>query len=204
MWAFSNGGTSAPISGTLEEKLEFLAGVGFRLAAPFGIEELLSSWPRPHYERPGFHSVLFGLGFKEERPPWRPHCVNMCAIDRECIGPKGSYVRIAEEMKRIAEGSLPIENIRDHISFKENKAWIEFELHGQTVHVDCRLNHDWLDPALFGRFTQLVERCETEKTLFYFNSTDQVAVIGCAKRGALEPLKRAGIRVEKLTETSLG
>lgn len=202
-WPFANGGGSAPATGTLEEKLEFLAGFGFRLAEPFGPEELLSSWPRQRFEKPGFHSILFGLGFKEERPPWRPHCVNMCSIDRECIGPRGSYVRIADEMKRIAEGSLPIENIRDYFSFKENKAWLEFELHGQTIHVDCRVKHDWLDPALFGRFTQLVEECDTEKTFLYFNSTDQIAVIGCAKRDALERLKHAGIPVERLTASWL-
>ena len=203
MWPFASEGGKIPTTGTLEEKLDFFARLGFRLADPFGPEELLSSWPRQHYERPGFHSVLFGLGFTEERPPWRPHCVNMCAIDRECIGPRGAYVRIAEEMKRIAQGSLPIENIHDYASFRENKAWLEFELHGQTIHVDCRVKHDWLDPALFGRLTQLLEGCDSERTFLYFNSKDQVAVLGCAKRDAFEALKHAGIPVERLTASSL-
>jgi len=203
MWPIASKGGQAPTSGTLEEKLEFLAGFGFRLAAPFEPEELLSSWPRQEYEKPGFRLVLFGLGMTEERPPWRPHCANMCVLDRECIGPRGAYIRIAESMKRIAQGSLAIENIHDYVSIKEKTAWLEFELHGELVHVDCRVNYDWLDPALFGRFTQLLEQYDSEKTFLYFNSKSQTAVLGCAKRDSLEALKRAGIAVEKLTASSL-
>jgi hypothetical protein len=92
------GDEQVPTAGTLEEKLDFLARLGFRLAEPFGSDELLQSWPRSNFEKPGFASVLFGLAMTEERPPWRPHSVNMCNIDRESVVNQGDYIRIAEEM----------------------------------------------------------------------------------------------------------
>jgi hypothetical protein len=127
----------------------------------------------------------------------------MCAFDRECVESNEAYVRIAERMKRIARGSLPIENISDFVSIKENKAWLEFELRGRAIRVDCRVKNDWVDPALFGWFTQLLEECDGQKTFLYFNSIGQTCVLGCAKEEEFEALKRAGISVEKLTATSL-
>jgi hypothetical protein len=106
-------------------------------------------------------------------------------------------------MERIAQGLLLIENIRDYVSIKEKKAWLEFELHGQTIHVDCRVKNDWVDPALFGRFTQLLEECDSQKTFAYFKSSDQRAVLGCLGKEEFGALKRAGISVEKLTGSSL-
>ena len=80
---------------TLEQKLATLAECGLHLAPPFTAQDLLESWPREHFEKPGFTMTLVGLGMTEERPPWRNHSINVWHFDTECIEDHGSYVRIA-------------------------------------------------------------------------------------------------------------
>jgi hypothetical protein len=86
---------------TLEQKLEILAGCGLSLAPPFTTQDLLESWPREEFEKPGFTLTLVGLGMTEERPPWRNHCVNVWHLDTECIEDHGSYVRVAQRMAEL-------------------------------------------------------------------------------------------------------
>jgi hypothetical protein len=57
--------SSAPLS--LEQKLDILAGCGLRLAAPFQVQDLLTSFPREAFEKPGFDLVLAALGMAEEQ-----------------------------------------------------------------------------------------------------------------------------------------
>lgn len=199
MPAFEN----VPTTGTIEQKLDYLAACGLFLAPPFEIDELLGSWPRSHFERPGFGTVLFGLAMTEERPPWRPHSPNMCNLDRECISGPGSYSRIAEKLKRIAQGSLPIQNIRDHVSIREGVAWIEFQNSGKTTRIDCRVSDDWVDPDMFGLFTDLLEEHDPNKTFLYLRSKDQVAVLACASHENFALLRAAGIPFERLSASSL-
>ena len=54
---------------TLERKLEVLADCGFRLSEPFTQEDLLKSWPREKLEKPGFETLLLGLGMTEGGSP---------------------------------------------------------------------------------------------------------------------------------------
>jgi hypothetical protein len=54
---------------TLEQKLETLAECGLSLAPPFTAQDLLESWSREEFEKPGFDMTLIGLGMTEERPP---------------------------------------------------------------------------------------------------------------------------------------
>ena len=100
---------------TLERKLEILAECGMGLAHPFTALDLLESWPREEFEKPGFDLTLVGLGMTEERPPWRNHSVSVWHFDTECIEGNGSYVRIAERMAELTQGSLIIENPRDQV-----------------------------------------------------------------------------------------
>jgi hypothetical protein len=76
LWPFKKSGDAL----SLETKLELLARIGFKLDEPFGVEELLSSWPREEFEKPGFSFVLVGLGMTEEQPPWRNHLPDGVAL----------------------------------------------------------------------------------------------------------------------------
>src|ERR1700742_224977 len=103
---------------TLERKLEILAECGLYLAPPFTAQDLLKSWPREEFEKPGFDLTLVGLGMTEERPPRSNHSVNVWHFDTECIEDNGSYLRIAQRMAELTQGSLVIENARDQVDLE--------------------------------------------------------------------------------------
>jgi hypothetical protein len=107
---------------TLEQKLDLLRDCGFVLAEPFSVDDLLESWGREAYEKPGFDMVLVGLGSTEEQEPWRNYCVNLWHFDTECIEGDGSYVRIAERMAEMAQGSLPLAEVCDKVDIDERSA----------------------------------------------------------------------------------
>jgi hypothetical protein len=201
-WPFSSEPKKIAVS-TLEEKLELLARLGFRLDEPFDVEELLTSWSREEFEEPGFSLVLVGLGMTEERPPWRDHCTNIWHFDTECIEDDGAYVRIAERMKSLAQGSLPIENIRDHVDVDEGVAWLSFDFLGEPVHIDCRVNDDWVDDAVFSHFVHLLDRSDPGKKFLYYDTGGQDCILACATDEQFKELKRAGIGFQLLSSSMI-
>jgi hypothetical protein len=178
---------------TLEQKLDVLARCGLKLEPPFTIRDLLESWSREDYEKPGFDSVLVGLGMTEERPPWRNHCVNAWHFDTECIEGPGSYCRIAERMKTMAQGSLPIENIRDHVDDEGHSAWLAFPYRGRDVRIDCQVKDDWVDTEVFAHFVALLAKSDSSKIFLYYDLHGQDCIIACVTTAQFAALKAAGV-----------
>jgi hypothetical protein len=203
-WPFNFRTEKAPSNGSLEAKLEFLARFGFRLEEPFKAEDLLMSWSREDFEKPGFTMVLVGLGMTEEQPPWRQHCTSMWHFDTECIEDDGAYVRIAEQMKSLAQGSLPIEDIRDHVDIDEGVAWLEFTFRGQLKHIDCKVNDDWVDSSVFEHFVDLLAQSDPDKKFLYYDTDGQDCILACATNAQFKELRQAGIGFELLRSASIG
>ena len=186
---------------TLERKLEILAECGLSLAPPFTAENLLASWPREQFEKPGFSMMLVGLGMTEEQPPWRNHSVNVWHFDTECIEGTGDYVRIAERMAELTQGSLVLENAWDQVDVGAGIANLDFEHSGKPVHLDFKLNDDWVDPAVFSPFVRILAQSDPSKVYLYYDTRGQDCVIACVTRdqfGCAEK-GRSGIRTSQLT-----
>jgi hypothetical protein len=183
---------------TLEQKLAILAGCGLRLKAPFTIDDLLKSWTREDFEKDGFDAVLVGLGMTEEEPPWRDHCVNAWHLDTECIENSGDYCRIAERMKAMAQGSLPIENIRDHIDVEGRVAWLTFDYRGRNTRIDCKVEDDWVDAEVFRQFVDLLAQSDQSKIYLSYDLGGQDLIIACVTKSEFAELKRNGVRFEAL------
>lgn len=186
---------AAPPGGpnTFEQKLEVLARCGMALDAAFSASDLLESWDRAKFEEPGFNMVLVALGMTEEQPPWRPHSSNVWHFDTECIEDHGSYTRIAERMKGITQGSLPIENIRDYVDIESEIAWIEFDFHGQPIHIDCEVKDDWVDGKLFKHFVDLLAKSDPSKIFVYYDLHAQDCILACVAKSDLAKLTQSGI-----------
>ena len=184
---------------TLEQKLEVLAGCGLRLAKPFTYDDLLKSWNRADYEKPGYDLVLVGLGMTEEQEPWRNHCVNLWRFDTECIEDHGDYKKIAERMTEISEGSLSLENFQDSVDVEKKEAWLSFTFRGKAIKIPCEVQDDWVDPTIFGRFVELLAQSDSAKTYVYYDLGGQDCLIGCVTKEQLKSLNRQGIRFVPLT-----
>jgi hypothetical protein len=183
---------------TLEQKLAILADCGLSLAPPFTAEDLLESWPREDFERPGYGLTLVGLGMTEERPPWRNHSLNVWHFDTECINGEGSYVRIAERLTEMTQGALVIRNARDHVDLEARIANLEFEFSGESAHLDFEVNHDWVDGAVFSQFVRLLGRSDPSKVFLRHATDGQDGIIACVGRSEYAALKKAGVKFEPL------
>src|SRR2546425_757274 len=122
---------------TIEEKLQALAECGLILQEPFGVPDLVECWGREALDKPGFDLPLVCLGMTQETSPCTPHCDNLCHFDTECIEGDGSYVRIAKRLSGIAQGSLPLSDIKDHVDLEAGSAWLRFTCRGKAIQIDC-------------------------------------------------------------------
>jgi len=191
--------TVATTAKTLEEKLAVLEECGLRLAPPFSVDELLQSWNRRDFEKEGFDLVLVGLGMTEEKEPWRHHCVNLWHFDTECIEDSGDYKRIAARMMEMSQGSLVLQNIEDHVDTEKNQAWLSFTFGGKPIKFECKVKDDWVDPAVFGRFVQLLSQSDPSKVYIYYDLGGQDCIIGCVTRIEFQCLKSRGLKFVPLS-----
>ncbi len=202
MWPFTSNHKKATDT-SLEEKLNFLVGHGFRLEEPFGVDDLLKNWTRKQYEKTGFESVLVGLGDFEGQPPWRPFCKNLWHFDTECIEDVGSYSQIANRMMEMTQGALQLGNIRDQVDIEGEIAWLEFDYDGSPFHINCKVNDDWVDPAVFGYFIDLLEKADPNKLFLYYGLFGQDCILACTTKEQYEGLRFAGINFEPLKAEKL-
>lgn len=184
---------------TLENKLDTLKSCGLQLAPPFTKDDLLKSWKREDYEKEGLDLVLVVLGSAEEQAPWRNHSVNVWHFDTESIEDNGDYKKIAERMSEISQGSLPLENIEDHVDIEKGEAWLSFTFKGKPIKINCAVNDDWADPKVFSRFVELLSQSDPSKIYIYYDLGGQDGVIGCVTKNEFECLKAQGVSFEPLS-----
>jgi hypothetical protein len=195
----SGGSATADQTLTLEQKLELLSACGLRQSDPFKPEDLLTSWGREEYEKPGFDLVLVALGMTEEQEPWRNHCINLWHFDTECIEDHGDYKRITERMVEMTQGSLPLENIQDHIDLDKEEAWFSFAFRGKEIKVKCKVEDDWVDSTIFARFVDLLAKSDPRKVFIYYDLGSQDCIVGCVAQDELKKLNSEGIKFVPLT-----
>jgi hypothetical protein len=183
---------------TLEEKLAVLAECSLKLCEPFTVEDLLTSWDREEFEESGYSMTLVGLGMTEEQPPWRNHCINLWHFDTECIEDHGAYCTIANRMVEMAQGSLPLTNIQDHVDIENKQIWLSFSFRDETIKINCEVKDDWVDPLIFGHFVKLLGQSDPSKLYIYYDLGGQDCIIGCVTKEELRKLNANGIKFEPL------
>jgi hypothetical protein len=174
---------------TIEEKLMALADCGLKLKDEFSVDDLNESWGRKALDEPGYDLALVCLGMTKEEPPWTPHCDNLWHFDTACIEDDGDYVRIVNRMSGMAQGSLPLANVRDHVDIEAAEAWIRFTYQGEEFQIDCDVDDDWVDHKVFGHFVDLLAKHDPDKVYVYYDLGGQDCIIGCVTREQLAKLK---------------
>jgi len=184
---------------TIEEKFAALADCGLKLNDQFGVSHLADSWGREALDEPGWDLALVSLGMTQEERPWTPHCENLWHFDTECIDGDGSYVRIANRMQEMALGSLPLSDVQDHVDIDSGKAWLRFKCQGNPMQIDCEVQDDWVDTRLFGKFVDLLAKCDPVKLFIYYDLGGQGCIIGCVTRAEYARLQKLIPAVQPLT-----
>jgi hypothetical protein len=185
---------------SLEGQLEVLRECGIRMLPGIAIEHFLMSWDRENYESDPYMLALVKLGGEIEEAPWgRRLSHNVWHFDTECVEGPGSYVRIAERMRELAQGDLPIIDPKDQINLamdgdeEDGKGtnWVEFVLDGQTVRWNVKVNDDWVDSGIMSRFAELLKERGTSRRFTYLDiGGGQDCLIGCASSDQLALLRQ--------------
>ncbi|MCZ6683111.1 MAG: hypothetical protein O7B26_07995 [Planctomycetota bacterium] len=176
----------------LEAQLGALAEHGIRLLPDRTVDELLISFSREDYESDPYSLLLTVMGSDVEEDPWgRRFSDDIWHFDTKCIFDHGAYVEIARRMQTLANGDLPIENLRDHVDTDGSEAWLEFELKGRRERFEPEVNDGWVDPMIFSWFVKmLASEGSTRRFIYCDLGGGQDCLIGCATEQELERLRR--------------
>ena len=191
---------------SLEQQLDNLAACGVRLNPPFTAETLLEEFAREKFEeRPYAGAIIMMGGYKDGVPLSN----SIFHLDTESIEGPGDYAHIAERMRDLAQGDLPIENIRDHFDRENGDAWVAFQLNTpieptervseeptavttspQTFEWHARVKEKWIDPEILSQFCALLKGQKTARGYTYFDLKGKDCLIGCATEEQLLQLRR--------------
>jgi hypothetical protein len=159
---------------TLEEQLETLAELGLSLNDGVTVDDLLYSWDRQEYENQPYNTLLFMLGSEVEREPWgRNVCDRAWNFDVECIEDTGSYVRIVENLCRVAGMPDLISDVEDFVDIENETAWLKYTIDGQQRHFNIPVENDWADPETVSAVMRDIER---DGKRFYGKDNGQASI----------------------------
>ncbi|MGZ4815667.1 MAG: hypothetical protein ACXVZV_09675 [Terriglobales bacterium] len=175
---------------SLEQQLENLATCGIRLRPEFSVETLLESFDRERYEERPYVGAVIRMGGETEHEPFWPLSDNVWHLNTRCIEAPGSYVYVAERMRDLAQGELPIENIRDHVDIENGDAWVAFEIGGETVEWHAVVKQDWIDPEILENFCRLLAAQGATRRYTYMDLKGQDCMIGCSTEDELRRFRK--------------
>lgn len=98
----------------------------------------------------------------------------------------------------MAQGALPIENIRDYVDLEAGTAWLSFEYVDCNIRIDCKVQEDWVDTSIFARFVDLLAEADPSKIYLYYDLKGQDCIISCVTQQQFAKLRRAGVGFQPL------
>jgi hypothetical protein len=101
-------------------------------------------------------------------------------------------------MAELTQGSLLIESARDRVDIEAGIASLDFKHSGKLVHIDFKVNDDWVDPAVFSHFVGMLAVSDPSKIFLYHDAGGQDGLIACVTRDQFADLKKAGVKFEPL------
>jgi hypothetical protein len=159
---------------SLERQLSDLRAGGVRLLPEATLDRLIEECPRKQFEETPYILVAAALGGDEPRLSQ-----NLWHFDSECIEGHGAYVLIAQRLRDLAGGELPLLEVEDYVEVMKEEAWLAFKLDGVDHHWTCKVNSDWVDSTVMSRFAKLLMARKTAKRFTYLDTGAQDCILGC-------------------------
>jgi hypothetical protein len=160
MWPFRRKKQTSDAPLTCDQALTELAAIGVTLAPGITRQDLLPSLKGDLSTPVDRIQLLCALGGEAETSDAGLLSHTIWHLDAECIEDHGDYVRLAERFGVLAAANLPLVDLADHVEVEAREAWLEFSLDDRRVHWDLTVDNDWMDPALYSKFQQLLSsRC---------------------------------------------
>lgn len=192
MRALAVPGLSADGSMKLEPQLEVLARFGIVLPEGMSIRELCDVQPRALYEQLPFElllEVIGGTGGYDV--PRREASRDVWLLNFEFVEAEGDYAFVAERLRVLADGALPIEEISDELDREHGVATIHFQIDGKSEHWEAEIDDNWLDASILSRFAALLAEGNGELRLVSATTGDEQAMlVVCVPESQLIDLRR--------------
>jgi len=181
---------------SFDEQLDTLARCGLKLDDRLQALRRADSWSRRDPGESDWGRVLVYLG-SYDRGTRR--CETLWHLDTECIEGDGSYVYVAERMSAMAQGSLPLSDIEDHVDMESGEGWLRFTCQGKEIEIDLEVESDWIDSSVFGHFVKLLAQCDPNRLYIYYDLGGQDCILGCVTRDQYAELLKVIPSVQPLT-----
>jgi hypothetical protein len=171
----------------LEDQLATLADLGLTLNDGISVDDLLYSFDRSEFESKPFELILFALGIEVEREPWGRFVSDRAwNFDTECIEGDGAYVRIVDNLCRVAGARGLLSDVRDHVDLQSGEAWLEYTCDGNKRRWKVEVNDDWADSMTVSYVMDDIER---DGKRFYYKDNGQAMVVYYLDEGAAARLR---------------
>jgi hypothetical protein len=175
---------------SIEARLTTLQPLGIVLNAGRTVAEMLESWDREAHERDPM--LLFvSLGIEVEVGPARgkQFCDRAWYFDTECVVESGDYVRIIQNLSRLASGELTITNLTDFVDLNAGTAWVAFNVGNEQCRWNAIVDNDWADMSIVTRFATLLESMGSTKRIAAIETGDQNCMLICIHMNDLATLR---------------
>ncbi len=169
---------------TIEQMLDALARLGFRLAPKRTMDDLTSEWAREQIERDGYDMMLVAMGGDLIDPQtyetrgFISH--DVWHFDSACIGATGDYAQIVERAVLLAGGDLKLSGIKDAVDVFEGEASVEWLVGGRPQRSNLAVEGDLVDPRLFALLDNELVAAGSSKRFFAAVLAEDAIVVCCA------------------------
>jgi hypothetical protein len=186
MWPFNRKKQEPGASLAITQALAELRAIGVALVPGVTIDDLLPSLGGDLSAPADRIPLLCALGGEAEVSDAGILSHDIWHLDAECIEDHGAYSRLAERFRLLAGSSLPFTDLKDHVDIEADEAWLEFTLDGHTVHWDLTVDNDWMDPAVYANFQELLRSRSQQRYMICALGQDSLVLCGDeAKRRAI-------------------
>lgn len=138
-----------------DKQLQKLSELGISLNQGIEPALLFDEFPEQEYLKNPYQLLMISMGGEIYKDNQFVNISNQIwHLDTECIEDHGDYTAIIERLKNLT-GSQ-IHKINDYVDIENEIAWVSFEYENRQIKWDLKIDDDWIDPAIFDKFMQLI------------------------------------------------
>jgi hypothetical protein len=184
----TSGSARAPEPLSVEDQLAALAACGIRLSEGASCTDVLARASREALESSPFEALLRALGGEALGHAAKALSDQVFYLECDAIKDDGDYVRIVNQLARLAGEALPLTVLGDHVDLESDDVWIDIELDGVTHRLTAAADDGWLDMTVVGEIARWLERRSPYG--FYLYALGQDCLVVCLPRRSRARLSR--------------
>lgn len=175
----------------VEDQYANVSKYGIKLKEEISLHRILD-FDVIHYESKPYRLILISLGsgIYNEDDKFSYASDDIWHFDTECIYDHGDYVKIVQRLFALSKQELRISDLQDFVDTDEGVAWVEFLFDGQRIHLDLRVNDDWVDPSIFTSIIKICGNKRTQGNFTYLDLGGQDCLIGYCSEQNFKKLRK--------------